>query len=71
MLAVNHPAVVIFDNFKAQCTSELLKILDDDYINVILIPANCTDRLQSLDINVSKAVKEFLHYNFKNGLQSK
>lgn len=65
MLAVDHPAVVIFDNFKAQCTSELLKILDDNSINVILIPANCTDRLQPLDISVNKAVKEFLRHKFQ------
>lgn len=65
MLAVDHPAVVIFDNFKAQCTSELLKILDDNNINVILIPANCTGRLQPLDISINKAVKEFLRHKFQ------
>ena len=69
MLAVDHPAVVIFDNFKAQCTSELLTILDENNINVILIPANCTDRLQPLDISVNKAVKNTV--NFKSDLQSK
>ena len=65
MLAVDYPAVVIFDNFKAQCTSELLTILDDNNINVILIPANCTDRLQPLDISVNKAVKDFLRSKFQ------
>ena len=49
MLADDNPAVVIFNNFKAQCTSEMLRILDDNNINVILISANCTDRLQLLD----------------------
>ena len=39
------PAVMIFDNFKGQCTEELLKFLDSNNINVILIPPNCTDRL--------------------------
>ena len=65
MLADDHPAVVIFDNFEAQCTSNLLTILDDNNINVILIPANCTDRLQLLDINVNKAVKDFLRSKFQ------
>ena len=37
------PAVLIFDNFKGQCTTELFKLLDSKNINVILIPANCTD----------------------------
>jgi len=31
---------------------------------VILIPANCTDRLQPLDISVNKAAKEFLRKQF-------
>ena len=65
MLAVDHPAVIIFDSFKAQCTSELLTILDENNINVILIPANCTDRLQPLDISVNKAVKDFLRSKFQ------
>ena len=34
-------------------------------INVILIPANCTDRLQPLDISVNKAVEDFLHGKFQ------
>ena len=39
-LSAEQPAALIFDNFKGQCTTELLKLLDS---NVILIPANCTD----------------------------
>ena len=30
----------------------------------ILIPANCTDRLQSLDVSVNKVAKEFLRRQF-------
>ena len=70
-LCVDYPALVLFDNFKAQCTPTLLKILDSNNINVILIPANCTDRLQPLDISVNKAVKDFYAVNFKSGLLSK
>ena len=44
-LADNHPALLLFDNFKAQCTQELLTMLDNNFIYVILIPPNCTDRL--------------------------
>ena len=44
-LADNHPALVLFDNFKAQCTQELLTILDNNFIDVILIPPDCTDKL--------------------------
>ena len=37
----------------------LLTLLDDNNINVILIPPNCTDRLQPLDLSINKAAKEF------------
>ena len=63
-LPIDWPAVLIFDNFKGQCTSELLTLLDDNSINVILIPHNCTDRLQPLDLSVNKAAKEFLRRKF-------
>ena len=64
-LSIDHPALVLFDNFKAQCTSDLLTVLDNNNINVVLIPANCTDRLQPLDISVNKAVKDFLRSKFQ------
>ena len=35
-------------------------MLDDNNINIILIPPNCTNRLQPLDLSVNKAAKEFL-----------
>ena len=44
-LPPEQPTVMIFDNFKGQCTEELLKFLDSNNIDVILIPPNCTDRL--------------------------
>ena len=64
-LADDYPGLLIFDNFKAQCTSDLLKLLDDNYINVTLVPANCTDRLQPLDLSVNKAAKEYLRGEFQ------
>ena len=65
-LVENHPALLIFDNFKAQCTKDLLKFLDDNNIHVVLIPANCTDKLQPLDLSVNKASKDFLRSKFQN-----
>ena len=70
-LSIDHPALVLFDNFKAQCTSDLLTVLDNNNINVILIPANCTDRSQPLYISINKAVKDFYAVNFKHGFLSK
>ena len=61
-LVKNHPALLIFNNnyFKVQCTKDLLTFLDDKNIHVVFIPANCTDKLQPLDLGVNKASKNFL-----------
>ena len=64
-LPPDHPALLLFDNFKGQCTEKLLRLLDSSNVSVILIPANCTDRLQPLDLSVNKAAKEFLHKAFQ------
>ena len=58
--AEDYPALVIFDNFKAQCTYEILKMIDDNQIYVVLIPPNCTDRLQPMDLSMNKPAKDFL-----------
>jgi len=64
-LSENYPALMIFDNFKAQCTGAILKLLDENYISVVMVPPNCTDRLQPLDVSVNKAAKEFLRNEFQ------
>ena len=64
-LSNKQPALLIFDNFKAQCTSSLLNLLDSHHINVALIPPNCTDRLQPLDLSINKAAKDFLRSKFR------
>ena len=64
-LSSDHCSLVIFDRFKGQCTEVVLKTLKENNIDVLLVPANCTDRLQPLDISVNKAVKEFLRNEFQ------
>ena len=64
-LSADYPALILFDNFKAQCTSSLLQTLDNNNVTVVLIPPNCTDRLQPLDISVNKAAKEFMRREFQ------
>lgn len=59
-------SLLIFDNFKAQITSSILTLLDSHYVNVVLIPANCTDRLQPMDLSVNKAAKDFLRSQFRD-----
>ena len=65
-LSSNHPALLIFDNFKGQCTQDILKLLDTNNIDVVIIPPNCTDRLQPLDLSVNKPAKEYLRDKFQN-----
>ena len=56
----DQPCLVIFDRFKAQCTATALGVLEENDILVALVPTNCTDGLQPLDVSVNKSVKEFL-----------
>jgi len=65
-LSSDHPALRIFDNFKAQTTSSILKFLDSHNLDVVLLPANCTDRLQPLDLSVNKPAKDFFRSQFQD-----
>lgn len=64
-----HPALVIYDTFCGQCTQKILEKLEENNVHVTIVennvhvtivPANCTDRLQPLDLSVNRAAKEFL-----------
>lgn len=64
-LEVDRPALVIFDVFKGQCTEDVLKMLEDNHIEHVVVPVNCTDRLQPLDFSINKSAKEFLRRKFQ------
>ena len=64
-LGKDYPALVIFDRFKAQCMQNILALLEAKHIYVV-VPANCTDRLQPLDVSVNKAAKEYLRRQFQD-----
>ena len=64
-LPSSYPALVVYDRFKAQCTSDVLQILRENHIDTLLIPASCTDQLQPLDVSVNKSAKEFLRKKFQ------
>ena len=64
-LTTNYPALLTFDNFKAQCTPGILTLLDQNNINVVLVPANCTDRLRLLDLSANRSAKSFLQNQFQ------
>ena len=59
-----YPSLVIFDRFRGQCTDKFLSLLKDNGIYILIVPANCTDRLQPLDVSVNKTAKEFLRRQF-------
>ena len=65
------PALVLFDRFRGQCTKEFLDLLEAKRIHIAIVPANCTDRLQPLDVSVNKAAKEFLRGKFQEWYSEK
>ena len=64
-------ALLIFDQFKGQVSEKMFKLLDENHVNIVVVPANCTDCLQPLDISVNKSVKSFFISSFKNGMPRK
>ena len=69
-LDVNHRALCIFDNFKAQCTDRILQLLENNNIDTVFVPPNCTGELQPLDLSVNKSVKDFLRSKFQEWYSS-
>ena len=54
------PVLVLFDTFRGQCTERILSQLEENGVCAVIIPANCMDHLQPLDLSVNKAAKDFL-----------
>ena len=52
-------ALAIFDCFKGQ-----LAVLEDNNIHSVIVPANCTDYLQPLDLTVNKVAKSYFEQQF-------
>ena len=48
-----YTSLVIFDHFRGQCTDKYLSLLKDIGIYILIMLANCTDRLQPLYVRVS------------------
>uniref|UniRef100_A0A1X7U120 DDE-1 domain-containing protein n=1 Tax=Amphimedon queenslandica TaxID=400682 RepID=A0A1X7U120_AMPQE len=64
-LSPKHPAMVIFDVFKGQCVEALLKKLEENNILYVIVPANCTDKLQPLDLSINKPAKDYMKTKFQ------
>ena len=58
-------ALCIIDGFRAQCTSDVVKLLDHHGIDIVYVPANCTGELQPLDLSVNKSIKDFIKQRFQ------
>ena len=58
--------LALFDGFKGQTTDGICQILSNNYISFVLIPVNCTDKLQPLDIAINKPLKDELKQNFQS-----
>ena len=69
-LAVTFPALAVFDVFKGQTTDAVFRMLRDNHIYVISIPANCTDKLQPMDLSVNKALKQSMKQQFSQWYSS-
>ena len=64
-LTASHLALAIFDSFKGQTTPAIYSLLRSHNIVAIQVPANCTDRLQPLDVSVNKPVKQEMRKQFQ------
>ena len=70
-LGDDYPALAIFDNFKGQITKDVLHLLENHNVHSVRLPANCTDRLQPMDISVNKAAKDFIRQKFNEWYSEK
>ena len=64
-LPEDHHALVIYDEFRGQITEDVMAELRQHHFDVVLVPPNCTDCLQPLDVSVNKAAKDFLKSKFR------
>jgi len=62
----SHPAVAIYDGFHGQTTDAISSLLSSRNIYAVQIPANCTDKLQPLDIAINKSIKDRLRVTFQS-----
>ena len=61
-----HMALVIYDTFKGHTGEEMKSILVQNNVISVIVPANCTDLLQPLDLSVNKPFKDHLRHCFQS-----
>ena len=65
-LEETHPALAIFDGFRGQTTAVIQALLKANNIVSVLVPPNCTDKLQPLDVAVNKPMKDAMRSKFQS-----
>ena len=63
-LEKTHPALALFDCFRGQVTPEFYSLIEKHNIIPVLVPANCMDKLQPMDVSVNKPVKDHIKQSF-------
>ena len=63
-LSTTHPAIGLYDCFHNQTTPEIESLLQENNIIPVHIPANCTGKLQLMDVSVNRPVKDRLRKSF-------
>jgi len=71
-LKVNNtqPALAIIDGFKGQTTDDVLSLLKSHNIIPVVVPPNCTDKLQPIDVSVNKPLKDHMRSKFQEWYSS-
>jgi len=59
-LSPTHTGLVILDEFKGQTSSRVLNLLEECHLMYVIVPPNCTDHLEPLDVSVNRAAKHFM-----------
>ena len=57
--------LVIFDVFRGHLLPEVDELLEENRLLKVVVPSNCTDRLQPLNLNANKALKDQLRSSFR------
>ena len=58
--------LVIFDTFKGHKGDEMESLLLENNILSVIVPSNCTDLLQPLDLSVNNPLKDHLRCSFQS-----
>lgn len=61
-----HPALAIIDCFKGQTTPKILTLLRQNNVIPLIVPANCTDKLQPIDVSINKPVEHQMRTRFQS-----